>query len=755
MDGKNLINSDLALLDILFDHVPVALAIWDCEFRLLRCNLTWAEYIVRYTAAQAADVVPGVGLFELAPEIEPAIMPHFRRVLAGETVELEALRLESAGIVSYWDASLRPLWHGGQVIGIVNVHSDATGRIAAQETLRAERDRLARIMETSPAGILVFDATGHIVEANRRAGEVLGLERGQMIGHTSSGGEWKIFDEDGAPLPPDQMPFRQVMAGGGAVDGARIGLERPDGSRMLLSVSGAPLHDETGALSGMVATVEDIRGQVAATQSLEQRVEERTHENTRLYEEAMRRADENQTLMAVQQAITSRLDRDAVLQLIADEARRLTRTRLSFVHLIDGEWLRGAIKSGDDGDRFPDDYSVPLDNSRAGLAIRTGQPQRVNDARHDPVVYADAVERGQIGAFIIVPLLSESGPLGTISVADKAEGQFDADDERILTMLARAAVIGLENARLYEQEKERRRVAEGLREILALLNANQSLDETLQGVVEQASRLLDTSAGAIYLLDTDQGDLYVAAARGLADDYRALRLPVGKAITGQAVAERRPVPYASTRDRAPLRDIARELPEGWQDKVDSMSARYASLLAVPLIVKDTVYGAITLYYDEPQAFPPDEIALAVTFADQAALVIENARLRQQAQQAAAAGERSRLARDLHDAVTQTLFAASIIAEVLPRLWERDREEATRRLNELRQLTRGALAEMRTLLLELRPAALTDSDLSELLRQLVEATVGRARVEIDLKVDDTKTRSRQTSDSPFTASRRRR
>ena len=71
MDGKKLINSDSALLDILFDHVPVALAIWDSEIRLLRCNLTWAEYIVRYTAAQATDVVPGVGLFELAPEIEP------------------------------------------------------------------------------------------------------------------------------------------------------------------------------------------------------------------------------------------------------------------------------------------------------------------------------------------------------------------------------------------------------------------------------------------------------------------------------------------------------------------------------------------------------------------------------------------------------------------------------------------------------------------------------------------------------------
>jgi PAS domain S-box-containing protein len=102
-------------------------------------------------------------------------------------------------------------------------------------------------------------------------------------------------------------------------------------------------------------------------------------------------------------------------------------------------------------------------------------------------------------------------------------------------------------------------------------------------------------------------------------------------------------------------------------------------------------------------------------------------------ESAISAERTRLARDLHDAVTQTLFSASLIAEVLPELWEMYPDEARKSNEELRQLTRGALAEMRTLLLELRPTALTQARFPDLIKQLSEAVIGRARLPVDLKV----------------------
>jgi PAS domain S-box-containing protein len=101
---------------------------------------------------------------------------------------------------------------------------------------------------------------------------------------------------------------------------------------------------------------------------------------------------------------------------------------------------------------------------------------------------------------------------------------------------------------------------------------------------------------------------------------------------------------------------------------------------------------------------------------------------------AVTADRTRLARDLHDAVTQTLFSASLTAEVLPDLWDMDVDEAKRSTEELRQLTRGALAEMRTLLLELRPATLTQTRLHDLIKQLCEAFIGRSRLPITLTIE---------------------
>ena len=116
------------------------------------------------------------------------------------------------------------------------------------------------------------------------------------------------------------------------------------------------------------------------------------------------------------------------------------------------------------------------------------------------------------------------------------------------------------------------------------------------------------------------------------------------------------------------------------------------------------------------------------------MTLVNAELYEHAQALAALQERQRLAQNLHDAVNQSLFSAGLIAEVLPRLWEREPEEARRSLEDLRHLTRGAMAEMRALLAELRPTTLTDTELGDLLRLLANAFTGRTNIPADVTVN---------------------
>lgn len=281
------------------------------------------------------------------------------------------------------------------------------------------------------------------------------------------------------------------------------------------------------------------------------------------------------------------------------------------------------------------------------------------------------------------------------------------------------------------REVERRRqVADGLRNSLAILNANRSLAEILDYIADQAQRLLGVDAVILFNQD-EQQQAVIQVSIGLPEEV-LLQAKLGRItlLPTQALLAGRPIISHDESEN----DSTSAHPSSPADPVTQYG--YRTLLTVPIEIKRAIYGGLLLCCREPRHFSDEEVALVQNMADQTALVIENARFRTQSELSAVAAERNRLARELHDAVTQTLFSVSIIAEVLPKLWERKPEEGRRRLDELRDLTRGALAEMRTLLLELRPGKLVEVRLAELLRQLADALSARARVEVKLEITGT-------------------
>jgi nitrate/nitrite-specific signal transduction histidine kinase len=325
-------------------------------------------------------------------------------------------------------------------------------------------------------------------------------------------------------------------------------------------------------------------------------------------------------------------------------------------------------------------------------------------------------------------------PLTKLSKAaqEVASGNFDqgitVDSGDELEALAQqfnimAAQLQASYATLEQRVEDRTRELAAVNAIAAVVSRSLDLDEILHDALDKTLEVMNLDVGVAYCLEEDGKTLTLIASRGLSKAFtrNVSTVPLAHSVAGPAVrAERPTVRAVSDYPESALKHVIKE--EGLRMAV-----------GVPLIAKGEVVGAINLASRVERDITSEELSLLAAVGQQAGMAVDNARLYESAEETAILAERHRLARDLHDAVTQTLFSASLIADVLPMIWERKPEEGRRRLQELRELTRGALAEMRTLLLELRPSVLEETAIEDLLKQLGEATTGRARLPVTVEV----------------------
>jgi two-component system nitrate/nitrite sensor histidine kinase NarX len=314
-----------------------------------------------------------------------------------------------------------------------------------------------------------------------------------------------------------------------------------------------------------------------------------------------------------------------------------------------------------------------------------------------------------------------------------ARGNFDqtivADTGDEIEVLARqfnqmAAQLQASYSQMEQQVVERSRALAAVNTVAEVVNRSVDLQEVLNDALAEVLEVMNFNAGGVYLLDQTSQELHLTAHQGVDEARLAsiMAIRVGEGFSGQAVSTGRPVVI----DDLPAELVLERFGGGGPD--------LHTVASFPLVASGETLGAMFVASRQRRPLSQQDVELLNAIGLQVGVAIENTHLISRQKEAAAVEERQRLARDLHDAVTQTLFSASLIADVLPRIWDRNPEEARRRLEELRQLSRGALAEMRTLLMELRPVALQDAPLGELVRQLAEAFTGRVRVPVDLVVE---------------------
>lgn len=271
-------------------------------------------------------------------------------------------------------------------------------------------------------------------------------------------------------------------------------------------------------------------------------------------------------------------------------------------------------------------------------------------------------------------------------------------------------------------------VAARSHEQATLMEISQSLASTLEfrpaWILDRLLWIIEYDVGAFFRLEGSAlVSMSVCAAPDL-DLPSQFRIELRGANPAEILAARGPVLIGDLWDES---EQARRLSSILNQDGAGIVEGMRSCMWVPVAAKGQVLGGLGLLHVRRDFFTTHDADLALKVANQAAITMINAELVENAKSLAALQERQRLAQNLHDAVNQSLFSAGLIAEVLPRMWDQGEDTIKQSLAELHRLIRGATAEMRALLAELRPSTLTDADLGELLQLLANAFTGKTNV----------------------------
>jgi signal transduction histidine kinase len=296
---------------------------------------------------------------------------------------------------------------------------------------------------------------------------------------------------------------------------------------------------------------------------------------------------------------------------------------------------------------------------------------------------------------------------------------------------------------LRRQERLNRDLEQRGRELSTLVDAARDLASTLElrrlleVMLDHLKGLVDHAGTSIWELDGEE--LAFLGFRGPAafdqDVARTVRFPVAAMEPHWSrLARGEPIRMGDIRDDSDVARMFRRVVGG--SAMGPSLEVITSLMWVPLVVRDRPIGLLSLTSPERDAFDERDARLALAIARQAAVAIENARLHERARQAAVLEERERLARELHDSVTQSLYAVSLHAEAAGRaLADGETAPAVTNLADIRETTQEALAEMRLLLFELRPPLLQERGLAAALQTRLRAVEARAGLVTEFEGED--------------------
>jgi signal transduction histidine kinase len=501
------------------------------------------------------------------------------------------------------------------------------------------------------------------------------------------------------------------------------------GGRSLVAM---PLYNQGELIGALVIVLNEVRPFTPAELDIAREVTDSVAvaiQNRRLVESEQEARQRDTILREVAASLTQGLDLDEVLYQILEQLDRVIASRSSAILLLDGGRPVVASQRGARITPAQADLLLTIKPRSIWTILEDSQPRIIDDTLNSPDWYTlDGLE--YIRSWLGVPLLVKGECIGVLAIDRDRPNAFDERDMNLALAFANQAAVAIENARLFRRQQDyagelEARVRDRTRELEVLYGITNAavgqadVESLVRRSLELSLEAFGCPAGAIYLAEGEGRELQLAIccdrhSPALAD---LLRRPAADA----------PDWLEPLLSGAPTIKAAPDLPAEW------LAAGVKVYAVAPLRSLNRTMGAITLLCDRPNRFTLASLPLLTTIADQIGAATENIDLRRLSRQAAIIEERERLARDLHDAVTQTIYSASLFAEAAREsLQARNLPKARQNIRSVLRMTDQALRELRLFLFELRTETLTRKGLASALQerfQMVEHRAGiKARIQ---------------------------
>ncbi|NLG96614.1 MAG: GAF domain-containing protein [Chloroflexi bacterium] len=594
-----------------------------------------------------------------------------------------------------------------------------------------------RLFDLMPDGVLILDSRHHILDLNPAARAILGLGSrdpiGGLVGNVwPEGAGW--FGDDNvrrsaAHEPATRGVFwvtQEVQQPGFKADGEPGAVTR----RRAYELRIWPMAVTSAGEMGLLVMMSDVTRRVEAEQALRNLNEELEARVLARTDALARYARELESLASVSSALRKASNFSELIDTLLLETASAFAAGSGALFMLEDDKLilRSAYNlTGLDAGTSHSICEDPLWRSiQTGRLIHLSK-EDLNVMNPAEGTLFGAIARGQ-SELLIAPLMGSNYAQGLLLLAFKQplERPFD-DYSRPMIAVAEMGGNAFQRVRATENLESlihaRTRSLSALYEVTTVTNQHQFLPDLLKRVLETLLDSLHLRAVVVHLFEED-GALRLAAYAGLSEQAVAqLPAPTDPDSPWQRVLERGGTLVLPNLETPVVFD------RGAGQEVLSAS------VGVIVRTKQRVLGVLTVLDEDIGRYPTDDIALLAAVADHISVAVENASLRRKAEEAAVMEERQRLARDLHDSVTQSLYSLVLFTEAGKQALEAgDLDRAGGYFDRLRDGSQMALGEMRLLIYELRPQVLQSEGLAGALRRRVEAVEKRAGLTVNLEMN---------------------